>query len=112
MTKATYFFKKVFNLTYSFRKLESMMAKKQPAEGHILTHTHEAEASRNCMGFVLFCFVLFCFVFDTYKLAPHPSSPSDTPLNKTTLPKKKKKSRAWWRTPLIPALGRQRQADF
>jgi hypothetical protein len=21
-------------------------------------------------------------------------------------------SRAWWRTPLVPALGRQRQADF
>jgi hypothetical protein len=26
--------------------------------------------------------------------------------------KRRKLSWAWWRTPLIPALGRQRQADF
>jgi hypothetical protein len=26
--------------------------------------------------------------------------------------KKLRKSRVWWRTPLIPALGRQRQVDF
>jgi hypothetical protein len=26
--------------------------------------------------------------------------------------KRKKESWAWWRTPLIPALGRQRQVDF
>jgi hypothetical protein len=26
--------------------------------------------------------------------------------------KKRKVSRAWWRIPLIPALGRQRQVDF
>jgi hypothetical protein len=24
----------------------------------------------------------------------------------------KERGRAWWRTPLIPALGKQRQADF
>jgi hypothetical protein len=38
--------------------------------------------------------------------------------NKPSIKKKKKKkkkdmeSRAWWRMPLIPAFGRQRQADF
>jgi hypothetical protein len=26
--------------------------------------------------------------------------------------RKAERSRAWWRTPLIPALGRQRQVDF
>jgi hypothetical protein len=26
--------------------------------------------------------------------------------------KNKNKSQVWWRTPLIPALGRQKQADF
>jgi hypothetical protein len=26
--------------------------------------------------------------------------------------KKKKQARQWWPTPLIPALGRQRQVDF
>jgi hypothetical protein len=32
--------------------------------------------------------------------------------NKQKLTFKKKSHRAWWRMPLIPALGRQRQADF
>jgi hypothetical protein len=31
---------------------------------------------------------------------------------RTQKKKKKKKSRVWWCTPLIPALGRKRQADF
>jgi hypothetical protein len=30
----------------------------------------------------------------------------------TDLGEKKKKAGRWWRTPLIPALGRQKQADF
>jgi hypothetical protein len=33
-------------------------------------------------------------------------------INITSKKKKKKRSQAWWRTPLIPTLGRQRQADF
>jgi hypothetical protein len=33
-------------------------------------------------------------------------------LKKKKKEKKRKKNRAWWCMPLIPALGRQRQADF
>jgi hypothetical protein len=29
-----------------------------------------------------------------------------------TKPRDEWRSQAWWRTPLIPALGRQKQADF
>jgi hypothetical protein len=35
-----------------------------------------------------------------------------TTTTKKTPFKKAGPSRAWWRMPLIPALGRQRQADF
>jgi hypothetical protein len=37
---------------------------------------------------------------------------SNTNQRKQKSDKKKKVSRVWWRTPLIPAFRRQRQADF
>jgi hypothetical protein len=42
----------------------------------------------------IFCCILFSALFSSDKNEPPPPLP------------------AWWRTPLIPALRRQRQADF
>jgi hypothetical protein len=42
-------------------------------------------------------------------MTPPPTHTHQSQYNQIT---KTKSSRAWWRTPLVPALGRQRQADF
>jgi hypothetical protein len=44
--------------------------------------------------------------------APHPPNGDSHGQVCSTAVKKKYCSWAWWRTPLIPALRRQRQADF
>jgi hypothetical protein len=51
------------------------------------------------------------FVPGSFLFAAHPSPLQVFTLSKTPL-NKSGRAGQWWRTPLIPALGRQRQADF
>jgi hypothetical protein len=53
------------------------------------------------------------FPTPTWQLTTVISVPGDlTPSYKYSCKQNTQCSRAWWRTPLIPALGRQRQVDF
>jgi hypothetical protein len=48
----------------------------------------------------------------TFHEHAHTCTPNLKEIEEKYLGKDKKNSGAWWCTPLIPALGRQRQVDF
>jgi hypothetical protein len=89
----------MFKLSFTLAEQGSKESKKKPLGHAVVVHIFNHSTGKA----------------ETGELSLRPAwyrSRSARATQKNLVSKTKEKARQWWCTPLIPALGRQRQADF